>query len=111
MDTWPTPRFVWLPQLSRNLLFVSLVACGTHTPVVANPPENLSEVSLNEPWLTDERAMMKDSAADLSGADPHSGQEFNGPLEEAPQRGAVDVLVDVLAFPFRGIGWLFQSLL
>jgi hypothetical protein len=55
--------------------------------------------------------MMKDSAADLSGADPHSGQEFNGPLEEAPQRGAVDVLVDVLAFPFRGIGWLFQSLL
>lgn len=110
MDTWPTPRLIWLQHLSRYFLLVALVACGTHAPVVANPPENLSEANLDEPWITDERAMMRDPSADLSGVDPHSDEEFNGPFDNPPQRGVMDMFADVLAFPFRGIGWLFQTL-
>jgi hypothetical protein len=78
--------------------------------VVAKPPESPEEAVLEEPWIADERAMMRNPSADLSGADSHSGEAFNGPLEDAPRRGVTDVIVDVIAFPFRGIGWLFQAL-
>ena len=111
MDAWPSPYLVRLPQISRIILFVTLVACGTQVPVVANPPNDLSEATIDEPWLQDERAMMRNPYADLSGADPHSEEDFNGPLEETQQRSFVDVCVDVLAFPFRGVGWLIQALL
>ncbi len=49
--------------------------------------------------------MDKDSAA----SDVHHDQKFNGPQEQEKESGALGVVADVIAFPFRAIGWLFQS--
>jgi hypothetical protein len=54
--------------------------------------------------------MIKPEAFPNSATDPHSEQRFNGQLDYAEERGAFSVVADVLAFPFRAIGWLFQSM-
>jgi hypothetical protein len=56
--------------------------------------------------------MIRPEAAQGSAvSDLHQDQKFSGPLEETEQdSGALGVVADVVAFPFRAIGWLFQSI-
>jgi hypothetical protein len=45
--------------------------------------------------------------ADVSNQDQ---QAFNSNLEHAPEEeGMLDVVVDVIALPFRGVGWILQQ--
>jgi hypothetical protein len=56
------------------------------------------------------RAMMRPQAEDLPSArDIHRDQKFTGPLEDGSEEGFFDVVADVLAAPFRAVGWLLQA--
>lgn len=53
--------------------------------------------------------MMKREPTVHVSSDPHAGESFNGNLQEPDERGPWGALVDVIAFPFRALGWLVQS--
>jgi hypothetical protein len=90
---------------------VVLAACTAQPPIVADPPEHERLSAEPVPWEEEYgRAMMKSEAVPKAAPDPHAEQRFNGQLADAEDRGAFDVVADVLAFPFRAIGWLFQSI-
>jgi hypothetical protein len=60
------------------------------------------------------RAMMK-PYRDTVSEDPHFGQPFGGreALEtehSEESRGMIGVMADMIAFPFRAVGWLIQSI-
>jgi hypothetical protein len=53
--------------------------------------------------------------SDRVSSDPHSGQPFQGPgfLEADAAEGSTGVIgtiADIVAFPFRAVGWLLQSI-
>jgi hypothetical protein len=54
--------------------------------------------------------MIKSEAFAKTVPDSHQDQRFNGQMADGEERGTLGVVADVLAFPFRAIGWLFQSI-
>jgi hypothetical protein len=99
----------YLRRVPAGLLLSVLVGCSAQPPVVAEPPEDMSRAPLEDPWFMDERAMMRNPTVRVT-SDSHDGEGFQGPLEGAPSRSFADDFVDVIAFPFRGIGWLLRAL-
>ena len=92
-------------------LLVLFSACATQPPIVADPPEHKRQPSEPVPWEEQYgRAMMKSESIPEAPPDPHQEQRFNGQLTHEDERGTLSAVVDVLAFPFRAIGWLFQSM-
>lgn len=60
------------------------------------------------------RAMMR-PYSDRASSDPHSGQSFQGAeILEADSaegsKGVIGTMADIVAFPFRAVGWLLQSI-
>lgn len=87
-----------------------VAACTAQPPIVADPPEHVRAPSEPIPWEEQyERAMMKPGAFSQP-RDPHHDQKFNGQLEITEERGVLGVVTDVIAFPFRAVGWLFQAM-
>jgi hypothetical protein len=95
----------------KSSLLVLFVACTAQPPIVADPPEHIRPASEPVPWEKQYgRAMMKPEALAGSTPDPHSEQRFNGQMEHTDERGTLGTVADVLAFPFRAIGWLFHAI-
>jgi hypothetical protein len=96
------------------LCVVGITACTTQPPIVADPPQHVHSPPEIVPWEEQyARARPKPEAFDES----HSGkdsQPFNGELEQTPtdknSDGPLQVIVDAIAFPFRGVGWLLQEI-
>ena len=108
MATMQSPHQYRVATTLSRFLLVALVACSSQPAVVSKPPEDMGEARLDEPWLMDERAMMRNQGAHVSGLDSHNDEDFQGPLEDAPQSTLLEDVADIIAFPFRGIGWLLQ---
>jgi len=93
-----------------SMLVVMTSACSPRFPIVAEPPQQPRLPSEELPWEEEYgRAMMKREPTVHVSSDPHAGESFNGNLQEPDERGPWGALVDVIAFPFRALGWLVQS--
>lgn len=98
-----------LRRVSTWCLVCILIGCSRQPPLVTEPPEDMSRARLADPWLIDERAMMRNPST-IDSSDIHRNEGFQGALEGAPPRTAMDTFVDIIAFPFRGIGWLLRTI-
>lgn len=91
-------------------LLVLFSACAAQPPIVADPPEHIRQPSEPVPWEEQYgRAMMRSEALPEAPPDPHQEQRFNGQMKHEDDPSMLDAVADVLAFPFRAVGWLFQS--
>jgi hypothetical protein len=119
-------------QVGKTLcIALLLVGCASQPPLISYPPSNgLDGNSPGEVSRSEEeygRAMMRPFSESVS-SDPHAGQVFHGEglsfdsdteamgadgavsrSERDEPRGFFGVVVDVIAFPFRAVGWLVQS--
>lgn len=96
---------------------VAVLACTSQPPIIADPPQSVAVPPEPIPW-EQEYARMRpkpevfddDEIGDVATAS--AGQEFNGTLEHESEEegGALQIVADVLAFPFRGVGWLIQQI-
>lgn len=119
-----------ITQILGIVLF--FVGCASQPPLISYPPSNgvdngsQGEVSRSEEEYG--RAMMRPFSETVS-SDPHAGQVFQGQgleldgdegttgtqaalstNERDESNGLFGVVVDVIAFPFRAVGWLVQSI-
>jgi hypothetical protein len=94
------------------LCMLSLAACATRPEIVADPPQHVHQAPEAVPWEEEyARARPKPDVFDES-ADIHSGEPFNGEIEREDEKGGtLETIADIIAFPFRGIGWLFGQVL
>jgi hypothetical protein len=89
------------------------VGCASRPAIVSDPPQHVRQPTEQIPWEEQySRAMVRPEAVENSAtvSDIHDEQKFSGSLEGKEESGPLDVVVDVIAFPFRAIGWLFQSI-
>lgn len=97
--------------LQFMLITLMTVGCASQPTIVSDPPEHPRLPNEPVPWEEQyARAMMKPGVLPDVKPDPHENQKFNGRLEEQDSRGGLGVFADVIAFPFRAIGWLLESL-
>ena len=97
----------------RGALTILLIlsACAEQPRIVADPPEHARLPTEQVPWEEQyERAMMKPGGLPDVPRDVHQDQRFDGTLEQQPDRGTWGVVADVVAFPFRALGWLVSSM-
>lgn len=100
-------------QLSFLFGVLCLVAasCASQPPLVADPPQHTHTPPELVPWEEEyARSRLRPEVFEeaLSAKDE---EQTNGELEQPSKEstGTLQVLVDVLAFPFRGVGWLLQQ--
>ena len=94
-----------------GVAFCSLIACSSQPRIVSDPPAHPRLPSETVPWEEQYgRAMMKPGVIPDAPTDLHHEQKFTGDIEEHDDRGTWGVVADVLAFPFRGLGWLLSSM-
>jgi hypothetical protein len=102
---------------ARVLSALALIVCGcsAQPPIVADPPQHEHAPPQEVPWEEAySRARVSPGVFEYSGADPHQDQPFSGELElaeESRESSFMSSVADVIAFPFRGLGWLIQSLM
>ena len=87
-------------------MVVSLSGCSPSYSIVANP---------TEPWedeIARERQAARESESNSSQATVgRQRYDTAGDVEKKPEHSAVVVaLTDIIAFPFRGAGWLAQRI-
>ena len=104
---------MWHRKFLTASMFLTIVSgCTSQPPIVSDPPQHERAPSEQIPWEEQySRAMMRPEAAEgQSIPDIHKDQKFNGELQDEDKgSGAFGVVADVISFPFRAIGWLFQS--
>lgn len=101
-----------VPMVVSAACLAGLVfGCASQPVIVADPPSHERAPAEPVPWEEQyARAMIKPEAFSEAGDDPHEHQRFQGELAEPEERGALGVVADVLAFPFRAVGWLLQTM-
>ena len=87
-------------------MVVSLSGCSSSYSIVANP---------TEPWedeIARERQAVRESESNSSqAAVGRQRYDTERDVEKNPEHSAVVVaLTDIIAFPFRGAGWLAQQI-
>jgi hypothetical protein len=102
---------------ARIVVALALIVCGcsAQPPIVADPPQHEHAPPQEVPWEEAyARARVRPEIFEYSGADPHQDQPFTGELEqddESSESSFISGVADVIAFPFRGLGWLIQSVM
>jgi hypothetical protein len=96
-----------------SMCLLGITACATQPPIIADPPQHTHTPPEIVPWEEQyERARPKPEAFEESVSERDS-QPFSGDLEQTAKDkegdGPFQVVVDVIAFPFRGVGWLLQE--
>lgn len=88
-----------------------VAACTSQPPIVADPPEHTHAPPEVVPWEEQyARTRPRPEVFEEKTSAPVQ-QAFNGSLEhQREEEGVLDALVDVLAFPFRGAGWILQQI-
>lgn len=89
-----------------------LVACTSQPAIVADPPQHIHRAPEEIPWEEEyarTRPRPEVFEEEIAGEEK---QEFNGGLEHASKEesGFLGVVADVIAFPFRGVGWVLQQI-
>lgn len=97
-------------KFSVFAILVVICACAEQPRIVADPPEHPRLPTEQVPWEEQyERAMMKPGVPPDVPRDVHQDQPFEGTLSQQQDRGTWGVVADVIAFPFRALGWLVAS--
>ena len=91
-------------------IIVVVAGCTSQPPIVADPPEHTHTAPEVVPWeeqYARTRPKPEVFEADVSNQEQ---QAFSGNLEHQPEEeGMLDVVVDVISLPFRGVGWILQQ--
>lgn len=89
-----------------------LAGCATRPEIVADPPQHIHQTPEVVPWEEEYARARPKSEVFQESSDMHGGEPFNGELEnEDNSGGTAKIIADIIAFPFRGIGWLFEQVL
>jgi hypothetical protein len=102
-----------LTYVLTGLLLGVATGCTSRPAIVSDPPQHVRGPTEQIPWEEEySRAMIRpEEVGQPAASDVHQDQKFAGPLEQEEQEsGPLGVVADVIAFPFRAIGWLFQSI-
>ena len=95
-------------------LCVSVVgaACTSQPAIVADPPQHTHKPPEEIPWEEEYARMRPKPEVFEENAVGEETQEFNGGLEHSSdeESGIIQVVADVIAFPFRGVGWVLQQI-
>ena len=89
-----------------------VAACTSQPAIVADPPQHIHRAPEEIPWEEEyarTRPRPEVFEEEIAGEEK---QEFNGGLEHASKEdsGFFGVVTDVIAFPFRGVGWVLQQI-
>jgi hypothetical protein len=92
------------------LVGTCFAACASRPDIVADPPQHTHKLPEAVPWEED-YARMRPNPEIFEAGESSGGAQFNGDLEGRPEdrSGTLQVLADVIAFPFRGVGWLLRQ--
>jgi hypothetical protein len=99
---------------SAGVIFigVSAVACTSQPAIVADPPQHTHSLPEEVPWEEEYTRTRPNPEVFEEEVAKVEKQEFNGNLEQEPEKesSVLQVVTDVIAFPFRGVGWILQQL-
>jgi hypothetical protein len=101
-----------IKRLAFSLLIVTcLAACASRPEIIADPPQYTHTHPEIVPWEEEYAQMRPNPEIFEEEESSGDGVPFNGELEGRPEdkSGALQVLADVIAFPFRGVGWLLRQ--
>jgi len=88
----------------------AVTACTSQPPIVADPPEHMHTAPEIVPWEEQYARTRPKPEVFEETTNAHDQQPFNGSLEhQREEEGVLDAVVNVIAFPFRGVGWLLQQ--
>jgi hypothetical protein len=105
----------WMYRAVQSCVFVSVLcvtACASQPPLIADPPQHAHTPPEIVPWEEEySRSRPKPEVFNEVPSDKDA-QAFHGDDVEPAEKesgGALQVIADVIAFPFRGVGWLLQQ--
>lgn len=102
----PILRVVFLAAMAGVV-----AACTSQPPIVADPPEHTHAPPEVVPWEEQYARTRPKPEVFEETKNAQDQQALNGSLEhQQEEEGVLDALVDVLAFPFRGVGWILQQI-
>ena len=94
-----------------SLLLLLATACAPVSPIVTEPPHQPRQPTQNDLIVqSEERAMIRPETLETFSSDPHHDEDFQGPVEDARGEDFWEVVADVVAFPFRAVGWLVSAI-
>jgi len=104
-----------LPDILRVVFLAAMTGvvagCTSQPPIVADPPEHTHTPPEIVPWEEQYARTRPKPEVFEETTSAHDQQVFNGHLEhQQEEEGVLDAVVDVIAFPFRGLGWVLQQL-
>lgn len=104
---------VIFPLLMGSVLLHGALGCSSRPVIVADPPRHSHVAPEIVPWEEEYARSRPKPEVFEDTSDPHSGEKFQGNLEKDnanDQSGPLTVLADIIAFPFRGIGWVIGEI-
>jgi hypothetical protein len=89
-----------------------VAACTSQPVIVADPPQHTHNSPEEIPWEEEYARMRPKSEVFEEDGAGEETQAFNGGLEHSSEEesGFVQVVADVISFPFRGVGWVLQKI-
>jgi hypothetical protein len=99
--------------LIASILSQGVIGCSSRPVIVADPPQHVHNAPEVIPWEEEYSRSRPKPEVFGDSSDAHSGENFQGDLEKeggSDQSGPLTVLADVIAFPFRGIGWVINQI-
>jgi hypothetical protein len=99
--------------LIASIVSQGVIGCSSRPVIVADPPQHVHKAPEVIPWEEEYSRSRPKPEVFGDSSDAHSGETFQGDLENdstSKQRGPLSVLADIIAFPFRGIGWVIGEI-
>ena len=99
--------------LGCSLMSMGVSGCASRPVIVSDPPQHAHVAPESVPWEEEYARSRPKPEVFEDNSDPHSGESFQGELERdsaSEQSGPLTILTDIIAFPFRGIGWVIGQI-
>lgn len=99
--------------LIASILSQGVIGCSSRPVIVADPPQHVHKAPEAIPWEEEYSRSRPKPEVFGDSSDAHSGENFQGDVENdrtSEQSGPLTVLADIIAFPFRGIGWVLGEI-
>jgi hypothetical protein len=104
------PSLATISIVVLSVIFIYPAGCSPSIPLVADPPSGAPTL----PEVTQDsyaRGRMNPEGWDEGLDDPHHNQPFQGLVESRESETTLSgIVVNVVAFPFRAVGWLIQQI-
>ncbi len=119
---YDTIRSVWnrwqvfSTVILSGIICLLTAACASQpisqTAIVADPPQHSHTPPEIVPWEEQYARLRPKPEVFEESLSTEDSRPFDGDLEQTESKdsaGSLQVLVDIVAFPFRGVGWLLQQ--